>query len=88
VLLKVKEGLMRVFDDERLVTVYRLSEQKGQMIAHPQFYQRLLADREQNGRKYARPSGKAKAHTLGLMKRDLNVEVMRRSLAAYEEVAL
>jgi len=87
VILRVKDRLIRIFDDERLITAYRIPEEKGRTLAHPQFYQRLKADREQNARKYRKPSGKAKA-TRGLLRSDLNVDVMKRSLAIYEEAAL
>lgn len=87
VLLRVRDEIIRVFNDDQLVTIYRIPRDKGQTLAHPQFYRRLKEDRQQNARKYCKPFGKAKA-TRGLLQADLNVEVMKRSLAAYEEVVL
>ncbi len=84
VLLKIRDGILRVFDDDRMLTVYRIPEGKGQTLAHPQFYQRLRADQEQLRRKYRKPFGKAKA-TRGLLKHGLQVEVMARPLADYDQ---
>jgi transposase len=85
VLLKVKDGILRVFDDDYMVTVYRIPQEKGKTIAHPRFYERLKADRLQNERKYRfLLPGKAKA-TRGLLATGLHFEVMARSLATYDE---
>jgi hypothetical protein len=83
-LLKIRDGIIRIFDDEQMVTVYRIPEGKGQMLAHPQFYQRLRADQEQIRRKYRKPFGKVKA-TRGLLKHGLQVEVMTRPLSEYDQ---
>jgi transposase len=87
VLLRVKDDIIRIFNDDHLITLYRIPKDKGQTIGHPQFYRRLRKNREQLARKYRKPFGKAKA-TRGLINADRNVEVMRRSLAIYEEVTL
>jgi len=87
VLLRVKDDIIRIFANDQLVTTYRIPKDKGQTIAHPQFYRRLKKDQEQIRRKYRKPIGKAKA-TRGLLHTDRNVEVMKRSLAVYEEVVL
>ena len=84
VLLKVRDGVVRVFDDDRMVTAYRIPEGKGQTLAHPQFYRRLRADQEQLRRKYRKPFGKIKA-TGGLLKHSLHVEVMARPLSDYDQ---
>jgi len=84
ILLKIREGIMRIFDDDRMVTVYRIPESKGQTLAHPHFYQRLRADQEQVRRKYRKPFGKVKA-TRGLLKHGLQVEVMTRALSEYDQ---
>jgi len=84
VLLKIKDGILRIFYDDCMITAYRIPDGKGQIMAHPQFYQRLRADRDQLQRKYRKPFGKAKA-TRGLLKHGLHIEVMTRSLAEYEQ---
>lgn len=86
VLLKIKDGILRVFDDDKMLTVYRIPDGKGQTLAHPQFYQRLRTDQEQLRRKYRKPFGKVKA-TRGLLRHGLHVEVMARPLSDYDREA-
>jgi len=86
-LLRVRDDVIRIFDDDQLITTYRIPEEKGQTLGHPQFYRRLKEDQAQIARKFRKPFGKAKA-TRGLLQVDRNVDVMRRSLAVYEEVTL
>ena len=83
VLLRIRDGIIRVFYDDQMIAVYRIPEGKGKTLAHPHFYQRLRADQEQIRRKYRKPFGKAKA-TRGLLKHGLKVEVMQRSLSVYD----
>jgi len=86
VLLKIKDGTIRIFRDDHLVVIYRIPAGKGTTVADPRFYERLKADREQNRRKYyGVVSGKAKA-TRGLMANGLHYEVMRRNLATYDQI--
>lgn len=86
VLLKIRTGVMRIFDDDQLVAIYRIPPEKGKTVAHPRFYERLKIDQEQNRRKYHRLlPGKAKA-TRGLLTDGLHFEVMARSLSAYDQV--
>lgn len=84
VLLKIRDGILRVFDDDKMLTVYRIADGKGQTLAHPQFYQRLKADQEQLRRKYRKPLGKIKA-SRGLLKHGWHVEVMARPLSDYDQ---
>lgn len=87
VLLKVKNGIVRIFHDEELLAVYRIPEGKGQLVANPRFYAALRADREQTRRKYRAPKGKARA-TRGLLRHGLIHEtVQRRPLSDYDELA-
>jgi transposase len=88
ILLRDEGKVIRFYDDDRLVTVYRKPSEKGEVAAHPQFYRRLREDREQILRKYRKPSGKGKARTRGLVNERVSVDVMKRSLAVYAEVAL
>lgn len=84
VLLKIKDGLLRIFHDEILLAVYRIPEGKGKLMAHPRFYAALLADEEQNRRKYQIPPGKGKA-TRGLLKHGLRFETVQlRPLSEYD----
>jgi transposase len=84
VLLKIKNGMLRIYDDEKLCAVYQIPEGKGHLTAHPEFYDALKKDKEQMLRKYRIPSGKAKA-TRGLLKDGLIHEIVqRRPLSAYD----
>jgi hypothetical protein len=85
-LLKIKDGILRIFNDDQMLTMYRIPPEKGKTMAHPRFYERLKADQELNRRKYHRLlPGKARA-TRGLLANGLNFEVMARSLSAYEQL--
>ncbi len=84
VLLKIKNGTLRVYNDDQLVTEYMIPEAKGQLLAHPEFYEALKKDKEQQGRKYRGHPGKGTA-TRGLVKNGLAFEmVQRRPLSVYE----
>lgn len=85
VLLKIKNGALRIYDDDVLVAQYLIPEANfGQLLGHPEFYEALRKDKEQQRRKYRGHGGKAKA-TLGLVKDGLHFEtVQRRPLAAYD----
>jgi len=86
VLLKVLDGTIRIYKDDRLVVVYQIPSGKGITVADPRFYAQLRADRGQQQRKYRRwLPGKAKA-TRGLLSNGLQYEVMRRSLSVYDRL--
>jgi hypothetical protein len=83
VLLKIKDGTIRVFDDERMLVSYAQAEGKHQLVANPLFYEALRADQDLQRRKYGRAKGKA---TRGLSIGSLFPQVMYRPLADYESV--
>jgi len=86
VLLKIKNGTLRVYDDDTLHAEYLIPEGKGQLMSHPQFYEALKRDQEQFRRKYRIPAGKAKA-TRGLLKQGIvQQEVQRRPLSVYDAI--
>jgi len=84
VLLKVKNGTIGFFDDDRLLVRYAKAEGKHQLVGNPLFYEALKADREQQKRKYGRFKGKS---TRGLSIGSLFPQVMYRPLADYERIA-
>lgn len=84
VLLKINDGILRIFFDDTLIAVYQIPESKGQTLAHPQFYQRLKEDRDQLRRKYRKPFFKKAWATRGLETHRLGVDVMKRSLSVYD----
>ena len=80
---EIKNGTLRVYDDASLAAEYLIPEAKGQLLAHPGFYEALKKDKAQQARKYRGSPGKAKA-TRGLIKNGLLHEVQRRPLSAYQ----
>jgi len=86
VLLKIKNGFMRVFYDDKELVSYRIAPGKGQIISHPRLIEDLKNDEEQLKRKYRIIPGKGKA-TRGLVKDGLGYElVQRRPIAEYLSV--
>lgn len=86
VMLKIRNGVLRVYDDDILHVVYDIPEGKGQFISHPELYEALKKDKEQLLRKYRVAAGKAKA-TRGLLRHGLVHEmVQRRPLSVYDEL--
>jgi len=84
VLLKINDGIVRIFFDDKLIAVYQIPGSKGQTLAHPQFYQRLKEDHDQLRRKYRKPFFKKAWATRSLDTHRLGVDVMRRSLSVYD----
>jgi len=84
VLLRVRDGIMRIFNDDQIIAVYKIPPGKGQTIANTKFYHRLRKDKKQLQKKYRKPFGKAKA-TRGLVKHGMQYEVMQRDLSVYDD---
>jgi transposase len=87
VVVKVKNGLVRIFHDDTFLVLYRIPEGKGHILTEPRFVHALRKDAEQQRRKYHVPAGKGKA-TRGLLKHGLRFEtVQRRPLSEYDRIA-
>ena len=84
VLLKIKRGLIRIFDDQLLLATYQEAAGRNQLIGDKLFYEQLQRDQEQRRRKYGKSKGKA---TRGLTAGSLFPQVARRPLAEYERYA-
>lgn len=86
ILLRLKDGVLRVFDGESLVAMHMQSEVKGKLVQLPGLREAILADREMNARKYAHPpKGKTKAMispTIG----KYCIDVQRRDLSIYAQI--
>lgn len=52
VILRVKDGAMRVFVDDRLIVTYAIPEGRGHLVQDKRFYEALRGDRAMNARKY------------------------------------
>ena len=85
VLLKFIDDNLRIFYDDKLIASYQIPKEKGRMLGHPEFYQRLREDKDQLRRKYRKPFLKKARATRGLVKERLNIEVARRSLSSYDK---
>ena len=83
VLLRVKDGHIRIYAGDRLIICYRQAAYPGQLVQDPKFYADLKKDRELNRRKYAHgKKGKGKA-TYGPYLDTYELLVEHRPLSAY-----
>lgn len=89
IVLRVKNGVIRVFDDEKFVVTYSAPNSKGNLVQDKRFYAELKADREMNQRKYGRTGrrikGRAKC-TISPTKGAYELQVEHRSLNIYDQV--
>lgn len=83
IMLKIKNGTIRFFDDDQLLATYKEPEGKHQRIGNRMFYEQLKRDHDQQKRKYGRKKGAA---TRGLINASLFPQVMHRSLADYDRL--
>lgn len=90
VLLRPKNGHLRIFAQEELVVQYAIPQGKGHLISDPRFYKALRADATMAARKYAKSAphkGRARK-TRGLLKPRYDLETVEvRSLSAYDALA-
>ena len=87
VLLKVKNGTIRIYDDDRLLITYPESREKGQWRTDPAIIEQILEQRRDQSpttRSWGRNKGKA---TRGLVSGSLWGPVQYRPLAVYDELA-
>ena len=85
ILLKIKAGTIRFYDDQELLVTYQESQKQGSTIGQPGLYEKLLQDMAQRRRKYQQHKGKGKA-TQGLKTGSLFPQVAYRPLAEYERL--
>lgn len=83
-MLKVKNGVIRIYHDKDFLVEYLEPQGKHQLVSHPWVYEELRRDKEQNRRKYGKTKGKA---TRGLSLGSLWVDVAARPLSEYEKYA-
>ena len=84
IMLKIKDGTIRFFDDDQLLATYKEPEGKHQLVGNRLFYEQLKDDRNQCKRKYGRNKGAA---TRGLTNPSLFPQVMYRPLSDYDRLA-
>jgi len=80
VLLKIKNGVIRIFHDHDFVISYQEAAGRHELVGNRLFYEQLRRDQEQLGRKYGRAKGKA---TRGLVSGSLFPQVDKRPLTEY-----
>lgn len=84
VMLKIKNGSIRIYDDQDLLVTYQEPKEKHQIIGNRLFYEQLKRDQQLNARKYGKSKGKA---TRGLTTGSLFPQVAQRPLVEYERIA-
>ena len=87
VLLKIKDGLLRIYDDDRLLKTYALSEEKGRWVTDPAITEQILDRRREQAARPPYGRNKGKATTRGLVNASLFPQVSYRPLAVYEQLA-
>ena len=88
IILRVKDRVMRIFEDDRLVVIYEIPEGKGHLIQDKRFYAALKKDHEMNRRKYAHGrNGKGRAkYTISPIKPCYDMDVEIRSPYIYDRM--
>ena len=86
IIVRLKDGVLRIYDGDRLMATHAQSPVKGKLVQLPGLRAAILADREMNARKYARPpKGKGKA-TISPRLGKYAVHVERRPLSVYRQI--
>lgn len=87
IVLRVKERVMRIFDDDRLVVTYEIPLTKGNLVQDKRFYAALKKDRDMNRRKYGRPKpGKGRAKcTISPSRPRYDIPVDIRPIDVYDQ---
>ena len=89
IILRVKDGIMRIFSDDTLIVTYEIPEGKGRLIQDRRFYEALRKDHEMNRRKYSharRHKGRAK-NTISPLTPPYDMDVAIRPMAIYDHAA-
>ena len=85
VTMRVKNSLVRIFHDDRLVVTYAIPQGRGHLVQDTRFFEALIRDREMNEKKYAsRMRLKGRARTVQAY---AEVQVQRHSMDSYQRVA-
>ena len=86
IVLRVKDGIIRVFADNRLVVTYVIPSGRGHLVQEKRFYEALRKDRVMNARKYyhGRPAkGRAKL-TISPVRPQYDMDVQIRPVSVYD----
>lgn len=86
ILVRLKAGQLRIFEDSKLMATHTQAPFKGRIVQLPGLREAILADRQMNARKYdVCKKGKGKA-TISPAKGKYDVDVEQRSLEVYEQI--
>ena len=86
VIVRLKEGRLRIFDGDTLMAAHPQSPIKGRLVQLPGLREAIQADRQMNARKYEhRRKGKAKA-TISPSVGQYAIDVERRPLEIYRRI--
>ena len=86
VIVRMKDGILRIFDGDTLMATRPESDRKGKLVRLPGLAEAIRADWEMNTRKYAQPKkGKGKA-TISPVLGKYQVDVERRPLSVYRQI--
>jgi len=89
IILRVKDGIMRIFANDSLIVTYEIPEGRGRLIQDKRFYEALKNDHAMNRRKYSharRLKGRAK-QTISPLKPPYDMDVEIRPLVIYDRAA-
>lgn len=85
ILLKIKDGVIRFYDDDRLLIAYDICDQKGGCVTDAAITEQIHQCRREHRRNpYDRSKGKA---TRGLVNASLFPQVLYRPLSVYDQFA-
>jgi transposase len=84
ILLKIKDGIIRFYDDDRLLVVYEEAEEKGSWVTNEAITAQIHSRRKAKKPKYGRRKAKA---TRGLINASLYPQVFYRPLSEYEQIS-
>ena len=90
IILRVKNGIMRIFSDDALIVTYDIPEGKGYLVQDKRFYEALKKDHAMNRLKYhhgRHTKGRAK-HTISPLKAPYDMDVQIRPVAIYDHAAV
>lgn len=86
IVVRISDGVLRVFDGNLLVVIHAVSQVKGALVRLPGLKDAILADRKMNARKYDhRRRSKGKATRSPIAGR-YAVDVQRRPLSIYAAI--
>jgi hypothetical protein len=86
IMVRLKDGILRIFDGDVLMATLKCSAVKGRLVKLPGLREAILGDRKMNARKYDhRKRGKGKATRSPIVGR-YEVDVERRPLSVYAAI--